>query len=426
MDFTLFAVCAPGLEKVTAREIQNLTPLPDPPPSPGLVAQERGEGWRPREAGLSRVGGEVGGVEFRGDLRVLYRANLQLRTASRVLVRLGGFQANAFAELRRKAGQLEWEKFTAPGQPIALRVTCHKSRLYHSDAVAERVAGAIEDRLGYPIHRTHSLDDASLDASNDADEVHDSQLIVVRLVHDRCTISIDSSGALLHQRGYRLASGKAPLRETLAAGVLLASGWDRQSPLLDPFCGAGTIAIEAALLARQIAPGRARHFAFMDWPNYRAALWKDILAEAQADEREACPPILASDRDAGAVQAARANAERAGVAANIEFTRRAVSAIEPPAETGWVITNPPYGVRVRENRDLRNLYARFSQVLRAKCPGWQAGILIADAPLQASLNLPFDEGRSVWLMNGGLRVKLARARIPLARGPNTHAKSKMP
>jgi putative N6-adenine-specific DNA methylase len=357
------------------------------------------------------VGGEAGGVEFRGDLRALYHANLHLRTASRILVRLGAFHVTAFAELRKKTSQLEWEKFTAPGQPLALRVTCHKSRLYHSDAVAERMAGAIEDRLGYPIHyvKGHA----------DSEEAADSQLIVARLMHDHCAVSVDSSGALLHQRGYRLATGKAPLRETLAAGLLLASGWDKHTPVLDPFCGAGTIAIEAALLARNLAPGRARRFAFMNWPNYSAALWKSLLAEAEAQGHDACPPILASDRDAGAIEAARANAERAGVAANIEFTRRAVSAIEPPpfdfaqGQAGWVITNPPYGVRVREKDDVRNVYARFGQVLRAKCPGWQVGMLIADAPLQASVNLPFDEGRSVWLMNGGLRVKLARARVPI-------------
>lgn len=387
MDFTLFAVCAPGLERVVAQELVAL----------GLTRPPAG---RTKAKDLLE-----GGVEFRGDLRALYHANLHLRAASRVLVRLGAFQATAFAELRQKAGALEWEKYIVPRQPIALRVTCHKSRLYHSDAVAERVAGAIEDRLGYPIAHTHSPEEA--------EEATDSQLIVVRLAQDQCAISLDTSGALLHQRRYRLATGKAPLRETLAAGMLLASGWDRQSPVLDPFCGAGTIVIEAALLARNIAPGHTRQFSFMNWPNYSATLWKAALAEAKTQTLTTCPPLLASDRDAGVIEAARANAERAGVAANIEFTQRAVSAITPPPGLGWVITNPPYGVRVQAHRDLRNLYARFGQVLRVKCPGWQVGLLVAEAALQTSLNLPFDEGRSVWLMNGGLRVKLARARVPL-------------
>lgn len=387
MIFSLFAVCAPGLERVVAQELSALG-LTQPP-------QRRTHSKDTME----------GGVEFRGDLTALYRANLHLRAASRILARLGAFHATTFAEFRQKAGALEWEKFIAPRQPIALRVTCHKSRLYHSEAVAERVTGALEDRLGHPVQR--------VTGQEDTDDASDGQLIVVRLVQDQCTISVDSSGALLHQRGYRLASAKAPLRETLAAGLLLASGWDKQSPLLDPFCGAGTIAIEAALLARNLAPGRARPFAFIKWPGYSARIWKTLLAEAQMQQRETGPPILASDRDAGAIEAARANAERAGVAADIEFTRRAVSAMAPPAGRGWVITNPPYGVRVRAGHDLRNLYASFGHILRAQCPGWQVGVLIADAALQASLNLPFDEGRSVGLMNGGLRVKLARARVPL-------------
>lgn len=388
MPPSLFAVCAPGLERVLEQELSTL----------GLM--------QPRQH-RAKKDMRAGGVEFRGDLPALYRANLHLRTAGRILVRLGAFHATTFAELRHQASALEWEKFIAPRQPIALRVTCHKSRLYHSEAVAERVAGAIEDRLGAPV-QTHKSQD-------DADETSEAQLIVVRLVNDECALSADSSGALLHQRGYRLATAKAPLRETLAAGLLLASGWDKQSPLLDPFCGAGTIAIEAALLARHIAPGAARRFSFMNWPGYRASAWQAALAEAQSQHRETCPPILASDRDAGAIEAARANAERAGVAANIEFTRQAVSAITPPSGSGWLITNPPYGARVREKDDLRNLYARFGQVLRARFPGWQVGILIAEAALQASLNLPFDEGRSVGLVNGGLRVKLARARVPLSK-----------
>ena len=185
-------------------------------------------------------------MAFNGGLDELYRANLHLRTASRVLVRLGDFYAAAFSELRKKAGRLEWERYLRPGQPVALHVTCHKSKLYHSDAVAERVAGAIGDRLGRP---TTMLKPA------ESEDDSPPQLVIVRLVNDHCTISIDSSGELLHRRGYRLATAKAPLRETLAAGMLLASGWDVRSPLIDPFCGSGTIAIEAALMRAGLPPG---------------------------------------------------------------------------------------------------------------------------------------------------------------------------
>jgi putative N6-adenine-specific DNA methylase len=191
------------------------------------------------------------------------------------------------------------------------------------------------------------------------------------------------------------------------------------SPLLDPFCGSGTIAIEAAMIARNIPPGRARRFAFMDWPNFDAALWQSLLenvetrddsprSEAERD-RASLPPIIASDRDAGAVEAAKANAARAGVADEIGFSRRAVSAIEPPLFPGWIVTNPPYGVRVSGDKDLRNLYAQFGHVLRAKCRGWRVAMLSGNAQLQRAVGLDFDEG--IPLVNGGLKVRLARATV---------------
>ena len=373
-NFRLFAVTAPGLEPYAAQELRAFSAI-------GVHAT-------------------VGGVEFGGERRDVYRTNLHVRTASRILVRLGEFYATAFSELRKKAGRLPWEQFLAPGQPVAIKVTCHKSRLYHSDAVAERVAGAIEDRLGQNTPRQ---------TGNDEAESNPAQLIVVRLNHDRCLISVDSSGELLHRRGYRLATAKAPLRETLAAGIVMASGWTRDAPLVDPFCGSGTIAIEAALLAKHLAAGRARRFAFMDWPGFEAALWQSLLEAANPQSVSTPPRILASDRDAGAIDSARANAERAGVADCIEFSRRAVSTIEPPAGPGWVVTNPPYGVRVSQDRDLRNLYAQFGNVLRAKFLGWQVAVLSNSAQLLGQVGLNFDQ--SISLINGGLKVRLVKGTV---------------
>lgn len=368
---------APGLASCTAQELRDLG-------LPGTT--------------------DIGGVAFEGGQRQLYQANLHLRTASRVLVRAGEFYAAAFAELRKKAGRLAWESYLRPGQPVAIHTTCHKSKLYHSDAVSERVAAAIGDRLGQAPASQPGAPDSDTPAA---------QLVVVRLVRDLCTISVDSSGALLHQRGYRLATAKAPLRETLAAGMLLASGWDRRAPLLDPFCGSGTIPIEAALVAQHIAPGRARTFAFMDWPDYEASQWQLVLAEAEAGVvSSGWPRLLASDRDAGAIEASQANAARAGVAEAIEFSCRAISAIEPPPEPGWVVTNPPYGARLSGPHDLRNLYAQFGQVLRRRCAGWRVAFLSADARLQASTGLKFDDERTLPLSNGGLRVNLMQADVP--------------
>ena len=184
----------------------------------------------------------AGGIAFRGTLPDLYRANLQLRTVNRVLVRLGDFPAPSFPELRRRAAALAWERFLRPGGPVALRVACHRSRLYHQQAVAERVAGAIGDRLGQapPVQKW-----------SDDEDRRGLQLVLVRVADNHCTVSLDSSGPLLHRRGYRLAGAKAPLRETLAAGLVLASGWDGVSPLLDPFCGCGTTVCAAQKLGRR-------------------------------------------------------------------------------------------------------------------------------------------------------------------------------
>jgi putative N6-adenine-specific DNA methylase len=339
------------------------------------------------------------GVAFSGTLKDVYRSNLLLRTPNRVLVRLGDFHAAAFPELRKKASRLEWERFLGPDQPVAFRVTCRKSRLYHSDAVAERVAGAIGDRLGKkPIVEKFEAEPIEGRPS----------LILVRLFHDQCTISVDSSGALLHRRGYRLETTKAPLRETLAAGLLMASAWDIASPLLDPFCGSGTIAIEAALIARGVPPGCMRSFAFMDWLGFDQRMWDSLLEESRPRKLNKMPEIIASDRDAGAIQAAMNNAQRAGVADWIDFSCKPVSAIEPRG-AGWIVTNPPYGLRVKTNKDLRNLYAQFGHVLRLRFTGWQIAILCSDPRLLSQLGLQLDTSLS--FDNGGLAVKLGQGRI---------------
>ncbi len=407
---SFFAVTAPGLEALTAQELQRLNLLPTV---------------------------ESGGVAFQGDLDALYRANLHLRTASRVLVRMGDFNAAAFSELRKKASRLDWARYLVPGQPVAIRATSKASKLYHADAVAERIAGAIADSLGQPIVRQKLGDEEAanppcmeggscaslrsphlgiLPGAQVSPEVgsreRPSQLVVVQLSHNHCTVSVDSSGELLHRRGYRQAVAKAPLRETLAAALLLAAPWDTATPLIDPFCGSGTVPIEAALLALGIAPGRQRRFAFMSWPGFDEKRWMTLLAESQAAMRIELPPgcqIIASDRDAGAVRMAQENAARAGVAQHIQFTCQAVSAIRPTTAPGWIITNPPYGVRVSSNKDLRNLYAQLGNVLRTQCRSWHVAILCNDQALLAQTRLTLDTSFS--LLNGGIKVRLARGLI---------------
>jgi putative N6-adenine-specific DNA methylase len=388
--FSFFAVTPPGLEDITRDELFSLG-LNHPRPVPG-------------------------GVEFAGFLTHLYRVNLWSRTASRVLVRLGEFEAKSFPELRRKAADLPWEMLLRPGALVSVRATCHKSKLYHSDAVAERVASAIGDRLGEPAEaptpvRSQGGQDqvwapSTEEPAPDARASPAGVAVVVRLDHDQCTISLDSSGAHLHQRGYRLAAARAPLRETLAAVLLLRAGYDPGRPLLDPLCGSGTFAIEAALIARDVAPGLSRPFAFMDWANFDEAEWNVQLAGARDRVRVTAPaPIHASDRDEGAVNAAAANAGRAGVASDILLRRAAISSILPPPGPGLVISNLPYGKRIGE--DVRDLYAQFGNVMRAKCAGWRVGMLAGSLALARETRLPLEEPLIV--ENGGLKVPFVMA-----------------
>lgn len=372
-----FAATLPGVEPFLRQELIEL----------GLIIPD----IAPAHAG-------EGGVSFLSPLEGFYRANLWLRTANRVLVRLGRFHAIQFAELRRKAAILPWERYLTAGQPLAIRTTCHHSRLYHSDAVSERVLGAIGDHLNR-MPEIQAYDEESPNA----------QLVLVRMDNDECTISLDTSGEPLHRRGYRLAVAKAPLRETLAAAMLFASGWDRSAPLLDPFCGSGVIPIEAAMLAAGVAPGAQRTFAFMNFPGFNPETWAELTRQAANAAKAPVGEILGSDRDAGAIKMAVENAERAGAAQWIQFSQAAISAIQPPAGPGWVVTNPPYGVRISSGNELRALYTQFGKVLRQHCPGWQAAYLCNDERLASLTRLDFEKGLS--LSNGGIPVKLTRAKV---------------
>jgi putative N6-adenine-specific DNA methylase len=386
--YDAFVITAPGLEPLAAAELHAL--------------------------GLQDARGDEGGVTCTASHAELYAANLHLRTASRVVVRAGEFGAKAFHELERRAAKVPWEAFVSPNLSVSLRVTCRKSRLYHSDAVAERIATAITSRVrtAHVVGDAGDAGDAEGDNRDDAVSVAASaaphQLVLVRLLHDRCTVSVDSSGALLHLRGYRQAVGKAPIRETLAAAALLSAGWRGDAPLLDPMCGSGTIPIEGALIARRMAPGLGRHFAFEQWPDFDARTWRQVREDAESRVLPVSPvAIRGSDRDAGAIESAQANAKRAGVADTVEFAVHAISAIDPPAESGLIVSNPPYGVRVGDRDRLRNLYAQLGKVIRAKAPGWRVALVSADHALerQTGLNL-----RPVLrTTNGGIRVRVVAA-----------------
>jgi putative N6-adenine-specific DNA methylase len=375
-----FAVTAPGLEALCAAELASL----------GIAGKA-----------------EQGGVAWSGSLESVARANLWLRTASRVIVRVAEFRATAFFELEQHARQIPWPSFVSPGSAVGFRVTCRKSKLYHSDAVGERFADAVTRRVvGAQVGTTTSVADA-----DEATATTDHQQFVVRFLHDVCTVSADSSGALLHLRGYRQQLAKAPLRETLAAAVLLASGWNGDVPFIDPMCGAGTLPIEAALIARRMAPGRDRTFAFLRWPSAEAARWPVLLSEARAGERPfGGVTIAGSDRDEGAIAAARANAVRAGVGGDVEFVVQPISALPSAEPPGLIGVNPPYGIRIGETAALRNLYAQLGNIARRRRPGWDLALLSAERPLERQVGLPFVE--RLRSRNGGIPVRLLLARVP--------------
>lgn len=374
VDLPLFIACAPGLEPLLAAELAAL----------GAAS--------PRE--------EAGGVSVLADPRLFHRIHLEVGLGLRVQVTLAAERVAHLSALATLAARLPWERYLPAGRPVAIHATSRRSRIYHTGAIVERVAAGVARRLG-------ALPDAPV-AASEPTAVH------VRFDADRCALSVDTSGPL-HRRGYRLATAKAPLREDLARAALIASGWDRQSPLVDPFCGAGTIAIEAALLARRLPPGAGRHAPFMDGPLFSPALWAEVTAAAAAAAAPTAPPISGSDRDAGAIAAARDNAARAGVLADVAFAEAALGAAPGLAgphdgAAGAVVTNPPWGRRVGGKRPLRPLYQSLGARLRALPPGWRVGLVVADPALARDVDpalrsaLMTDHGGvKVFLMTGATR-----------------------
>jgi putative N6-adenine-specific DNA methylase len=329
------AVCAPGLEQVCADEVTGL-------------------GCRPRPAG-------PGTVEFDATTRQLYAANVWLRTATRVVVRLATFRATDFARLQDAAAEIDWGTWIGSGMAPRFRVTSRESRLYHTDAIAQRLHQVVgPPSLGEP-----------------------EQLFVVRIDRNTVIISADASGEALHHRPWRTDLGDAPLRPTMAAALLLLARWDPDGGLIDPFCGSGTLPIEAALLATGRPPGGERSFAFHTWPRFETGTWASVAGEIASAERArpvSAGPLIGADRDAAMVARARANAERAGVDDLVELETRVVSHLRARPGPGLVATNPPYGKRMGEG-SLDNLYRRFGAVLRERLPRWDAAAVAADRKL---------------------------------------------
>jgi putative N6-adenine-specific DNA methylase len=339
----VFAVCAPGLESFVAAELNR--------------------------AGAASVTERHGGVSCTASWSQVWQLNLWSRCASRILLRIARFSAPNFADFEAGLRRIDWSAWL-PGQgTVSVSGASTNSAIYHTGAIQERAMLSLTSRTGLTAVDDLTVDDlAEVDDLNSVDDELGSDSdsdpdgspiaaapkravagssVLIRIVSDQVTVSIDSSGEPLYKRGWREAVAKAPIRETLAAGLLAASGWDTKAPLIDPFCGSGTIAIEAMLLARRIAPGRHRAFAFQDWPSFEQVKWDRLVGAADADVLDRKPTVIGADRDAGAIAAARSNAERAGVAELIEWREASISdLVVPSGRVGVIATNPPYGQRV--------------------------------------------------------------------------------
>ncbi|QEX24152.1 RNA methyltransferase [Hypericibacter adhaerens] len=363
-EFEIFLVTAPGLEAA-------------------LCAEARERGFK----APTRV---KGGVTVTGGWPEVWRANLELRGASRVLARIAEFRALHLAQLDKRARKVPWGEILRRDLPFRVEASCKHSRIYHQRAAAQRVETAIREALGASVSPEAEI------------------CIKARIEDDLCTVSVDTSGETLHKRGHKEAVAKAPMRENLAALFLRLCGFDGSEPVVDPMCGSGTFVIEAAEIAAGLKPGRSRRFAFEQLAGFDAAAWRR-LQEKGGSQPPPAARFFGSDRDAGAIQAARDNAARAGVAGWTEFRQQTISDLTvPEGPPGLVIVNPPYGGRIGERKRLYPLYNALGQVLRARFAGWRVGLVTNDASLAAATGLPFaPPGGPV--SHGGISVMLFQA-----------------
>ncbi len=328
-----------------------------------------------------------GGVTFNGGWEDVWRANLTMRGATRILVRIGSFMAFHLAQLDKRAKKFPWAEMLRPDIPLRVEVvTSRKSKIYHAGAATQRIEDGLKAN-GYQINP-----DAPI-------------AIKARIDDNRVTISIDTSGESLHKRGHKEAVGKAPMRETLAALMLRECGYDGREPVLDPMCGSGTFVIEAAEIAAGLLPGRTRRFAFEQLASFDADAWND-MRQMRVDAPRPAAHFHGSDRDAGAVRMATANAERAGVGDLITFANLSATDLQrPDGPPGLIICNPPYGGRIGNQKMLYGIYAGLGETLKSRFAGWRVGLVTSEAGLAKATGLPF-KPKGAPIPHGGLKVWL--------------------
>lgn len=359
-SYDIFLVAPPGLEHILAAEARDLGFAPAHP--------------------------VPGGVEINGPLSDIPRANRHLRGAARVLLRVASFRVMHLAQLDKRARKVDWANLLRPGVPFHVEAVCRKSKIYHNRAAAQRIAAAISAAVDSPVQA-----DAPVK-------------IKARIDDDLCTISIDTSGEALHKRGHKGGMGKAPIRENLAALCLRALDFDPSRPLVDPMCGSGTFPLEAADIAAGLIPGRTRSFAFEHLNIPDMPLHGPTSPPAQMR-------FFGFDRDQGAIQTCRKNADMAGVADWTAFTCQPLSDLHPPEGfAGLVMINPPYGGRIGQKKQLYGLYGAFGTIMKDRFKGWRVGMVTPDAALAKATNLPWADPIGPF-PNGGLRVSLYHAQL---------------
>jgi putative N6-adenine-specific DNA methylase len=370
-----FATCARGLEPVLDEELHALA--------------------------ASGIEPGRGGVQFQGDLALLYRANLWLRTAIRVLWPILEVDVTTPEELYEAVYRLDWSRYMTADHTLAVDCNVRDSHITHSRYAALKTKDAICDQFREREGRRPSVD-------------REQPMIGLNLhiYRDHAVLSLDSSGESLHKRGYRPIQTKAPLNEALAAALILRSGWKPDTPFADPLCGSGTLPIEAAWIALRRPPGLTRRrFGFQGWLDFDIELWTGLRDEARRNVgKRLDAPIVGSDSRGDTLAMARNNARAAGVAHVLRFTVQDLHDFRPPeGPPGTILCNPPYGERIGEEKELHGLYKLLGEVLRERSAGWAAWVFTGNERLARSIGLPPVE--SVALFNGKIPCRLLQFRL---------------
>jgi putative N6-adenine-specific DNA methylase len=366
----LVATCSRGLEEVLADELRSLN----------VTGVAPGRGF----------------VGFTGGLQAVYEANLQLRTAARVVIPVARGQVRGKEQLYDLATTVPWHRIVQRGQTIGVDVAGRSHVFHNTNFAAQVVKDAVVDTI-----RGRQGWRPSVDRSQPDMRLH------LHLSDGVTTISLDSTGEQLSHRGYRPRGGPAPLAESLAAGVLLLAGYDGSQPLLDPLCGTGTFAAEAALIATRTPPGLRREFAFERWAMHDQELFREITRAAGHEHRDAPAPIVARDRDERAVQAARRNLKAAWMSRWVDVEQRDALDLELPwSEGGIIVANPPYGKRVGDVDRLGKFYKGFGDQLKKKAQGATAWLLVGNRELANQIGLKAK--RRIPLFNGPIECRLLK------------------